>query len=365
MTYRPQSSPGPRRQPAFPALRAALLAGLLTLSVPGVAAAQDHRTLARESRIYATVGGASLGLVTKGTSLASRREDGASIELLVDGWIFARSVGADARDGFDLAVTQAGGQNLRESPAPGARIIARLTRGALLQKVEADGHGWVHVRRYVWVPKAALQPLPAPSAPAPAARPAPQAAAARGDTATASPAALPPVQLAPSDRQQMARAAALTVGPGGATAASLPQGSEVKVVTRAGDWTQVSVTGWVRTSDLAPLPDQAMVGVSAAEVRADPARYVGRVVEWRLQFVSVMVADELRPEIPAGRSYLLTRGPLPEAGFVYVVLPPDQVERFRKLEPLKELTLRVQVRAASTKFLPNPVVDLLQVVTGG
>ncbi|HEV2291912.1 MAG TPA: hypothetical protein VGR60_08745 [Gemmatimonadales bacterium] len=172
------------------------------------------------------------------------------------------------------------------------------------------------------------------------------------------------MQLAPSDRQQMARAATLTVGPGGATAASLPQGSEVRVVTRAGDWTQVSVTGWVRTSDLAPLPDQAMVGVSAAEVRADPARYVGRVVEWRLQFVSIMVADELRPEIPAGRSYLLTRGPLPEAGFVYVVLPPDQVERFRKLEPLKELTLRVQVRAASTRFLPNPVVDLLQVVTG-
>ncbi|HEV2291513.1 MAG TPA: SH3 domain-containing protein, partial [Gemmatimonadales bacterium] len=170
MTYRPQSSPGPRRQPAFPARRAALLAGLLTLSLPGVAAAQDHRTLARESRIYATVGGASLGLVTKGTLLASRREDGASIELLVDGWIFARSVGADARDGFDLAVTQAGGQNLRESPAPGARIVARLTRGALLQKVEADGHGWVHVRRYVWVPKAALQPLPAPGAPAPAAR---------------------------------------------------------------------------------------------------------------------------------------------------------------------------------------------------
>ena len=163
----------------------------------------------------------------------------------------------------------------------------------------------------------------------------------------------------------MARASSLTVVPGGANAASMPQGTQVQVVTRAGDWTQVSVTGWVRSSDLAPMPDQAMVGVSAAEVRANPAQYVGRALEWRLQLVSIMVADELRPEIPAGRSYLLTRGPLPEAGFVYVVLPPDQVDRFRKLEPLKELMLRVQVRAASTKYLPNPVVDLLQVVAGG
>ncbi|MGH7735612.1 MAG: hypothetical protein ACREOE_18440, partial [Gemmatimonadales bacterium] len=166
-------------------------------------------------------------------------------------------------------------------------------------------------------------------------------------------------------REQMARASSLTVVPDGATAAAVTPGAEVQVVTRAGDWTQVSVTGWVKTADLAPLPDQALTGVSAAEVRANPAQYVGRILEWRLQLVAIMVADELRPEIPVGRTYLLTRGPLPEAGFVYVVVPSDQVARFQKLEPLKELTLRVQVRAASTKYLPNPVVDLVQVVAGG
>lgn len=366
MTLRPQSSPGPRRLPAYPALRRALLIGLAATGLPGIAAAQEPRTLVKESRIYATAGGASLGLVTKGSTLASRRVDGAAIELQLDGWIFARSVGAAAKDGFDLQVTQPGGQNLRVSAAPGARIVARLARGALLQKVGVDGHGWVHVQRYAWVPAAALRPLPAPaSLPAVSVtRPAPPAP---GDhPAPAGPGRpLPAVQLAPSDQEQMARASSLTVVPGGANAASMPQGTQVQVVTRAGDWTQVSVTGWVRSSDLAPMPDQAMVGVSAAEVRANPAQYVGRALEWRLQLVSIMVADELRPEIPAGRSYLLTRGPLPEAGFVYVVLPPDQVDRFRKLEPLKELMLRVQVRAASTKYLPNPVVDLLQVVAGG
>lgn len=345
--------------------------GLAASALPGVAAAQEPRTLAQESRIYATPGGASLGLVTKGSTLASRRVDGAAIELELDGWIFARSVGAAAKDGFDLEVTQPGGQNVRVSAAPTARIVARLARGALLQKVEADGHGWVHVRRYAWVPAAVLRPLPAAAPPAASvAGSAPPPPPPSGDhPAPAAPAGpgkpLPVVQLAPSDHEQTARATSLTVVPGGAAAASVPQGAEVQVVTRAGDWTQVSVTGWVRTSDLTPLPDQALVGVSAAEVRANPAQYVGRVLEWRLQLVSIMVADELRPEIPAGRSYLLTRGPLPEAGFVYVVLPADQVDRFRQLAPLKELTLRVQVRAASTKYLPNPVVDLLQVVAGG
>ena len=35
--------------------------------------------------------------------------------------------------------------------------------------------------------------------------------------------------------------------------------------------------------------------------------------------------------MPPGQPYLLTRGPLPEPGFVYVTIPPDQVDRFRSL----------------------------------
>jgi len=33
-------------------------------------------------------------------------------------------------------------------------------------------------------------------------------------------------------------------------------------------------------------------------VRAAPARYVGKTVDWRVQFLAVRKADELRPEIP-------------------------------------------------------------------
>jgi hypothetical protein len=104
------------------------------------------------------------------------------------------------------------------------------------------------------------------------------------------------------------------------------------------------------------------VGVSAAEVRADPARYVGKTLDWRLQLVSVQIADELRPEIPAGQPYLLMRGPMPEPGFVYVIVPKGDATRFRALPPLTELTLRLTIKAASTRYLPTPVAELVAVV---
>ena len=74
-------------------------------------------------------------------------------------------------------------------------------------------------------------------------------------------------------------------------------------------------------------------GVTAAEVRANPDRYVGQIVEWRVQYVAAQVADDLRPEMPAGQPYLLVRGPLPEPGFIYVMVPRAEVARFEALPP--------------------------------
>jgi hypothetical protein len=99
--------------------------------------------------------------------------------------------------------------------------------------------------------------------------------------------------------------------------------------------------------------------VTAAEVRADPARYVGRPVDWRLELIAVQTADELRTEMPKGQLYLLTRGPLPEPGFVYVMVTPSQAEEFRALQALQELTLRVIIKAPRTRFLSTPVVELV------
>ena len=136
------------------------------------------------------------------------------------------------------------------------------------------------------------------------------------------------------------------------------------MVARSGEQVKVQVEGWVPADALAPSDSGALVGVTAAEVRSAPARFVGQTVEWRLQVIAVKQADELRSEMPAGQPYLLTRGPLPEPGFVYVSIPPAQVAAFQALPPLQEVVLRVAIRAARTKFLTTPVVELESVVSG-
>jgi hypothetical protein len=80
-------------------------------------------------------------------------------------------------------------------------------------------------------------------------------------------------------------------------------------------------------------------------------------VEWRLQLIAVQTADELRTEMPRGQHYLLTRGPLPEPGFVYVTVSDAQAAEFRAAPALQEMTLRVTIKAARSKYLTTPIVE--------
>ena len=68
--------------------------------------------------------------------------------------------------------------------------------------------------------------------------------------------------------------------------------------------------------------------------------------------------------MPPGQPYLLTRGPLPEPGFVYVIIPAARAAEFQALPPLQELVVRVAIRAARTRFLTTPVAELVSVVSG-
>jgi hypothetical protein len=186
----------------------------------------------------------------------------------------------------------------------------------------------------------------------------PDTAPARSAGATAAPAA----PAGATDRVEAARATPVFSTPDGGRIGTLEPGAPARVVARAGEWTRVATDVWVHEADLKPASGSALQGVSAAEVRANPERYVGQVLDWQLQLVSIQTADELRPEMPQGQTYLLTRGPLPEPGFVYVMIPRDQGQRFRALGPLAELTLRLRIRAARSKYLATPVAELVGVV---
>ncbi len=59
---------------------------------------------------------------------------------------------------------------------------------------------------------------------------------------------------------------------------------------------------------------------------------------------------------------MLARGPVPEAGFVYVLLADDQVDEVERLQPLAELLTLVRVRVGRDRYLGNPVVELVEMV---
>jgi hypothetical protein len=364
----PQSSPTLRRLPAC-ALALVLLA-VTSLS------AQARSTLTGATELRRGIGGIVLATLPDGAPVSTGKTQSGWVEVTLSGWIIGSSVGATSRDGFDVMVTASEGENLRE--APNGEILARFRKGTLLRKLGAK-NGWVRVKRTGWVPRRLVaapietSPLTARQAPAPA-KPAPPktapakpAQAPRGGAQRQAPP--PPPQVVSTAggeeiRVETAKASTLAATPEGGQLATLEPGTGGRVVGRAGDWVRVQLEGWVRETDLKPAPDGALIGVSAAEIRADPQRYVGKTVEWRVQFIAIQTADELRSELPPGQPFLLTRGPLPEPGFVYIIVPRGQLSQFEALAPLQELTLRVVIRAPRTKYLATPVVALVSVVNG-
>ena len=155
------------------------------------------------------------------------------------------------------------------------------------------------------------------------------------------------------------KGAGLALGPGGTSIGAAPDGLQADVIERSGNWVRIRTDSWVAAEDVVPMPPDS-ARITLDQLRSDPNRFVGQPVAWRLQFLSVQTADELRPELPPGMPYLLTRGPLPEAGFVYVAVTQEQAQRFRAMNPLDEFVARGTIRAARTKYLPTPVIDLLR-----
>ncbi|MGH7585159.1 MAG: hypothetical protein ACREMH_02835 [Gemmatimonadales bacterium] len=334
---------------------------LLLLLLAGMAApaeGQDTKQIRRSSAFRKDPGGAELGMLEPGARVATGRTQGNWIAVTLDGWVYSPSVARTNRGGFDLVVSADGGENLRA--APNGAKVARLSRGALLDRRTTQGR-WIRVRREGWALRSAFaapaaQPTPRP--PAAAATP----MAGRQDGRMAGDGQNGQGRNGDGERVVTGTNALLSGEPGGTAVATLADGAEGEVVARSGEWVKLRIEGWVSASDVRSAEGGPRRGVSAAEVRAQPERWLGQMLEWRLQLVAVRKADALRPELPEGREYLLARGPLPESGFVYVVISPAQAERFKAMPPLSELTVRGVLRAASTRWLPNPVIDLVEVV---
>jgi hypothetical protein len=337
--YAPQSSPGLRR---LPACVAALFLGLAH-----PLQAQDQSEISADTRLRKEPEGVPLVSLPAGTEVEAKGTRGDWHEVVVEGWIFSSSTAPTRRDGFDLVVRASDGENIRESP--NGEVVGRVQNGTLLRKLETRG-GWTRVSRAGWVPREVVA--------ASATRDTPAVAQPQAPPASASPV---PTAKPPSDpdRASVARETAIFAAPQGGQYGTLEPGTPARVVGRSGEWIRVQLEGWVRDIDLDAASGGALTGITAAEVRSDPPRYVGRTVEWRLQVIAVQTADELRTEMPRGQTYLLTRGPLPEPGFVYVIVTESQAAEFRALPALQDLILRVTIKAARTKYLTTPVVEFV------
>jgi hypothetical protein len=321
--------------------------------------AQHTTQISVDTRLRKEPDGIALLSLPAGTRVATKGAKGAWHEVVVEGWIFGASTSPTRRDGYDLVVIRGEGENIRR--APNGEVVGRARSGALLRKLATKGP-WLQVSRSGWIPREAIAPVESGDiSPEVADTPLVQSPAGSA-TPTIGAAPVGKTPLDP-DRVEAAREMAVFAAPEAAQYGTLAAGTPTRVLGRSGEWVRVQLEGWVRAGDLQSASGAAISGVTAAEVRSEPARYLGRSVEWRLQLIAVQTADELRTEMAKGQKYLLTRGPLPEPGFVYVTVSDAQAEEFQAAPALQEMTLRVTIKAARSKYLTTPIVEYVSRVS--
>ncbi len=132
-----------------------------SLATPGPAASQvasRYRVNADNAWFYQDVAGRRIARLARGAVLAGGATRNDWMQVTLEGWIFATSVGRSDRPDFDLLVTRAPNENLRAAPA--GPLVAELAQGFGLKRSPPDSAGrWLHVTRDGWVQRSALAPL--------------------------------------------------------------------------------------------------------------------------------------------------------------------------------------------------------------
>jgi hypothetical protein len=294
-----------------------------------------------------------LATVFEGTVLGVESRQGRWIRATLEGWVWSPSVSDTDRDGFDLVVSNPGGENLREAPQAEARRVARMLRGMLLDRIERQGN-WTRIRRTAWVWSESAVEVEAGGGAVAAPEVTASADPPPDEEVAPSPAGLPDRILVSGEGVQ------LHVSPSGDTLAALRPEADLEVLARQGSWARVRVEGWVWVPSTLPA-DSAMASedLSPADVTANPDQYRGRRVRWRLQFVSVERAEPARADFYEGEPCILARASDGEQGFVYVAVPPELLIEAESLRPLQLIEVVGRVRTGRSALMGVPVLDLI------
>jgi hypothetical protein len=261
-------------------------------------------------------------------------------------------VRSSTRNGFNLVISNQGGENLRERP--NGKILARLLQGFLLERVGQQG-GWTRVRRtaWIWGPSLGSSPVAATGdGPPPITRASETAEPPPGEPAAGL-----------SDRLAVGSTGAyLLVSPDGDTLGTLQPGTDLQVLAREGNWARVRLDAWVWTpAFLTEEADMGQADLSASDLRANPETYAGRTIQWEVQYVSLKQADAVRTDFYEGEYFILARAPDPSDGFVYLALPPELIPAVEKIRPLQTLRVLARVRTGSSAQMGNPILDVLTI----
>ncbi len=312
---------------------------LYALQPASLLAQATARVRAAEENFRRDPNGTTLATVFQGAELTLVSEQGGWVQVELAGWIWGPSVTATSRDGFDLSVAATGGENLRARP--NGTILARLLEGCLLDQVSSSG-SWIQVRRRGWLWRASLDAAVAPAA-GPAAGP----------------------EATPSDPPLITAAAPLTIHatPDGDTIARFEAGAQAQVLGRTGDWIRIRLDGWIyEPAALDSALNLADTGdLTPAQLRADPGRYRGALIRWRVQFISLRRAERARSDFEEGEPFIHARGAAGDAGFVYLAVPDELLPIAESLEPLEYVTVVGRVRTGRSQLLGSPVVDLTDI----
>ena len=239
------------------------------------------------------------------------------------------------------------GENLRA--APSGTILGRLEEGVLLDESERDP-AWARVSRTGWIWSASLS--------AGASSTAGEASPTAGPIVTEGPAA-----RAPGGYVRAGGGAILTAPDGDTLAVATPAG-DVEVVGREGNWARVRLEGWMWMPPTQDPGGETEVEAAAgalepADLALTPEAHAGRVVSWRVQFISLERAEAVRTDFFEGEPFLLTRFGGGDGPFVYIAVPIEG------LVPLERVSITGRVRTGASALTGTPIVDLIAIERGG
>ncbi len=172
------------------------------------------------------------------------------------------------------------------------------------------------------------------------------------------PPAVPSAALPNNDSYNVTILSALRDAPGAATIGELRKAANVEVIARDRGWTRVRIEGWVPDSVLTPADTTFRAGLSAADLRADPAAVRGKMLVWTVEFLALQTADPLRHGLADEEPYILARGPNSENALLYLVVPPSLMGTARALQPLAKITVTARVRDGRSEPVGIPILDL-------